>query len=430
MLTEIKISNFKSFNDVTINLNDFNVLIGANGSGKSNFINIFKFLNDIINKGLDDAISMQGGIKYLKNFNNSFDVPLTIELKSKERFMFPLTKNGVLYHVEFSDLNYSIQLGFKENLENYEIISEKVALKGIFYKSNIKPRKGFISSDEIIMGKSGKLYDIEFIMSNLRGNMIAELSNRDKLPINKEDILSEHIFRLVESMTKQHPEISILNSPLSDLPVRWSSIFRNITFYDIDPKICKQPTKINGEKRLKENGENLAIIIKEIMKNDRFRPKFLNLLKDLLPVIQNIDTEQFLDNNSIIFKLIEEYSKENFIPAGLSSDGTNNLIASIIALYFTKSSLTLIEEPERNIHPKLISKLVQMMVEASKKKQIIVTTHNPELLKHANIEDILFISRDENGFSTVSNPSESEYVKMFLNEEIGIDDLFIDDLLR
>jgi predicted ATPase len=248
------------------------------------------------------------------------------------------------------------------------------------------------------------------------------------LPINKEDILSEHIFRLVESMTKQHPEISILNSPLSDLPVRWSSIFRNITFYDIDPKICKQPTKINGEKRLKENGENLAIVVKEIMKNGRDKSKFLNLIKDLLPVIQNISTEQFFDNNSIIFKIIEKYYNE-FIPAGLSSDGTNNLIASIIALYFTKSSLTLIEEPERNIHPKLISKLVQMMVEASKKKQIIITTHNPELLKHSNIEYILFISRDEKGFSTISNLSESEDVKMFLNEEIGIYDLFIDDLL-
>jgi predicted ATPase len=173
MLTEIKISNFKSFNDVTINLNDFNVLIGANGSGKSNFINIFKFLNDIVNKGLDDAISIQGGIKYLKNLNNDWNVPLTIEIKSKERLMFPLTKNGVLYHVEFSDLDYSIHLKFKENLENYEIINEKVSLKGIFYKSNIKPRKGFISSDEVIMGKSGELYDIEFIMSKLRGNMNA-----------------------------------------------------------------------------------------------------------------------------------------------------------------------------------------------------------------------------------------------------------------
>ncbi|MDR2623272.1 MAG: AAA family ATPase [Methanobrevibacter sp.] len=429
MLTQIKISNFKSFNNATINLNDFNVLIGANGSGKSNFMSIFAFLNDIVNKDLDDAIAIQGGIKYLKNLNNSCDVPLTIELKANEIFMFPLTKKNEIYHVEISDLDYSFQLEFKDNLEDYEIINEEVVLRGIFYKSDVKPRKGFINPDEIKKKKSGKQYGIEFIMSNSKGNINAELINQDKLPITKEDIIPDSIFNLISTVTKQHPEMSILNSPLSDLPIRWSSIFRNITFYDIDPKICKQHTKISSEKRLNENGENLAIVVREIMKNDKLKSKFLNLVKDLLPVIQNIDTEQFVDNNSIIFKIIEKYSNKTFIPAGLSSDGTNNLIASIIALYFTKSSLTLIEEPERNIHPKLISKLVQMMDEASKKKQIIVTTHNPELLKHTDIKNILFISRDEKGFSNVLNISESEDVKIFLNEEIGIDDLFIDDLL-
>ncbi|MDR3222387.1 MAG: AAA family ATPase [Methanobrevibacter sp.] len=427
MLTQIKISNFKSFNDAIINLNDLNVLIGSNMSSKSNFINVFKFLNCIVNNGLDNAISTQGGIKYLKNLNNTWKVPLEISLKAKENFSFPLIKKNVMYHVEIFDLEYSIQLKFKENLEHYEIVNEKIVLKGIFYKSKIKPRKGFIKANEIKKHKIGKQYNIEFVMSNSKGEIDTKLVKENNL-ITKEDIIPKHIISLVEAMIKQDPEISILNSPLSDLPIRWSSIFRDITFYDIDPKICKQPTKINGEKQIKENGENLAITIKEIMKKNRSKSQFLNLIKDLLPIIQDIGTEQFIDNN-MIFKLNEKYSEESFIPAELTSDGTNNLIASIIALYFTKTNLILIEEPERNIHPKLISKLVQMMEEASHRKQIIVTTHNPELLKHVNIENILFISRDENGFSTISNPSENEHVKMFLNEEIGIEDLFIDNLL-
>jgi predicted ATPase len=43
-----------------------------------------------------------------------------------------------------------------------------------------------------------------------------------------------------------------------------------------------------------------------------------------------------------------------------------------------KKQLTIIEEPERNIHSYLNSKVVEMMKDVLQKKQIIVTTHNPE----------------------------------------------------
>ena len=43
-IKKIKISNFKSFKNLEIELGKFNVLIGANASGKSNFIQIFNTL--------------------------------------------------------------------------------------------------------------------------------------------------------------------------------------------------------------------------------------------------------------------------------------------------------------------------------------------------------------------------------------------------
>ena len=68
-IKQIILSNFKSFNHVEIALDKFNVLIGANASGKSNFIQILKFLNNITKHGLKSAISMQGGAKFIKNLN-------------------------------------------------------------------------------------------------------------------------------------------------------------------------------------------------------------------------------------------------------------------------------------------------------------------------------------------------------------------------
>ena len=79
-IIKIILTNFKSFENLEIKLGKFNVLIGANASGKSNFIQIFKFLRDITNESLVYAISMQGGIKYLRNISIGGTENLSIEI--------------------------------------------------------------------------------------------------------------------------------------------------------------------------------------------------------------------------------------------------------------------------------------------------------------------------------------------------------------
>ncbi len=70
--------------------------------------------------------------------------------------------------------------------------------------------------------------------------------------------------------------------------------------------------------------------------------------------------EKFADK-SLIFKLREIYSENQYLPAPFLSDGTICITALIIAVYFDRKPLLMIEEPERNIHPYLISRLVNMM---------------------------------------------------------------------
>lgn len=66
-IKRIKASNFKSFKNLDIELGKFNLLIGANAAGKSNFISIFRFLKDAATVGLDYAVSMQGGVEFFRN---------------------------------------------------------------------------------------------------------------------------------------------------------------------------------------------------------------------------------------------------------------------------------------------------------------------------------------------------------------------------
>lgn len=89
----------------------------------------------------------------------------------------------------------------------------------------------------------------------------------------------------------------------------------------------------------------------------------------------------------------------------------------------------MIEEPERNIHPFLISKVVDMLKEVSANRQIVITTHNPEIVRQVDLAHILLLSKDKEGFSTVSRPGENKEVKIFLENEIGIGDLYIQNLL-
>lgn len=114
------------------------------------------------------------------------------------------------------------------------------------------------------------------------------------------------------------------------------------------------------------------------------------------------------------------------------SDGTINITALIIILYFERKPLIIIEEPERTIHPHLISKIVDMMKDVSERfeKQIIVTTHNPEMVKYAGLENILLVNRNGEGFSQISRPFEKEEVKIFLENEMGIEELYVQNLLE
>jgi predicted ATPase len=59
-ISKIKIKNFKSIKELTIELSSINILIGANGVGKSNFISFFKFLNKLYDEKLQLYINLNG----------------------------------------------------------------------------------------------------------------------------------------------------------------------------------------------------------------------------------------------------------------------------------------------------------------------------------------------------------------------------------
>jgi predicted ATPase len=169
-------------------------------------------------------------------------------------------------------------------------------------------------------------------------------------------------------------------------------------------------------------------VLKRITESKEKRRKLTNLVKEALPFVENFGTESFADK-SIMLKLRESYFKE-YLPASLLSDGTIRVAALIVTLYFEEKKLVILEEPERNIHPHLISRLVNLMQDASQRKQIIVTSHNPMMVKYAGLQNILLVSRSNQGLSTITKPTEKEHVKEFMRHDMGIEELYVQDLLE
>lgn len=420
-ISRLRISNFKSFKDLEVELGNFNVVIGANASGKSNFVQIFKFLRDIVHHGLENAISLQGGVEYLRNLSIGAKENLCLEITSPVRggVGIPRPRQRDLVGVKNLETIYKCSIGFKPAGEKYEVVSESLILKCEFVQlTRVRDEKRGKTKIE----EGGRLGEGNIIITrDANGKIHSEIEPKEA-PLDEKDI-----FYPFPKLEKISAKSALLQFAFPYLPTAVDEILENIAIYDFDPKLPKKATPIAGKVELEEDGSNLALVLRNILGEKEKREQFLLLTRNLLPFISKLDVEKFADK-SLLFKIQEKFFKE-YLPASLISDGTINLTALIIALYFERKPLIIIEEPERNIHPHLISKVVEMMKEASEKKQIIVTTHNPEFVKHAGLENLLLIYRDEDGFSNIIRPKDKEGVKTFLQNEIGIEELYVQNLL-
>ena len=203
--------------------------------------------------------------------------------------------------------------------------------------------------------------------------------------------------------------------------------------FDIDPTKIKKGTTLKGKRELEEDGENLPIVLKEIVASEDNKKKFLNIIGEALPFIEDWQTDTLRDQ-SVFLEVLEKFTGKTgkYLPSDLISDGTLNIIALIVILYFDRRELVMVEEPEKNLHPALIAIVVEMMDDMSgnSNKQVFTTTHNVEFIKNSKLENIFLVTRDSEGFSTVEKPDDSERIRSFLQEGMGLDKLYVNNILE
>ena len=417
-IQQIHVENFKSFSELDIDLARFNVVIGSNAAGKSNFISIFRFLRDIATAGVVNAIAMQGGADYLRNAKIGTSRDLVVRVRYVPESTLEYVENTgegpALLGMRACESSYEFALRFTGHQDEFSIVRDRLEI-GCDVLACRKNGAAVVEDSPIGRGK--------IAIESENGKIRYSVTIPQGCPLKEEEIIPL-FFR-----NKQLPEKTLLLETIYGFPLpHLDKFFDRIAVYDIDPKLPKKGAVITGKRELDPDGGNLALVLKRIIEDPEKKRKFSNLLRDTLPFVEEFSVQKFMDV-SLILTLRERYAKERDLPASSLSDGTIVIFALIIALYFEDKPFIIIEEPVSHIHPFLVGRLIAMMKEASEKKQILLTTHSSEVVRHTGLDNILLISRDNEGFSIVSRPADKEEVRTFLENEIGIEELYIQNLL-
>ncbi|CAN5540276.1 ATP-binding protein [soil metagenome] len=418
----IEAHNFKSFRDLRLELSDLNVLIGANGAGKSNVLSLLRFIRDIASDGLVNAVALQGGFDYITNLSIGRTKPVELKLTLIPDPKVLSRRNSNLRNKKFTARSiqtvYSISLLADGNRDSFAIPVDRVEIEFEIYQLDDEKQQPRSTGNITFSKENGTIKRHVLLPEGIEPGEIflvysmAGAENQAFAEYERPGTIMEDDAR----------------SPLSRWdPFDLASNLKSMAIFDINVHPIKQLVQVQAKADLEEDGSNLAIVLRRILANPEQQRMLTNLLHDVLPFIVDIETEQFADR-FLVLKLRESYNKQA-LPASLLSDGTVYVVALIVALYFSRRSLIAIEEPEKHIHPYLLARVAELLKDAAQRTPVIVTTQNPELVRNVDIQSLLLVTRDKEGFSTIRRPAESDDVRAFLQNEIGVADLFTQNLL-
>ncbi|MFW2176740.1 MULTISPECIES: AAA family ATPase [unclassified Moraxella] len=414
----LEISGYKSIQNIVIeDIPPLMVLAGANGSGKSNFVDALELLSQLLTENVEklaQSINLKDKITY-KVKQGKFDDRILYEIVIKsnkiknERLYFP--KNFVLYD---ANANFTFS---KEELQ--EKIDECHSQKKILEEEI--DRINFILEKQIAQNKTTENYKSAYFDIKKLNEISLELFDINLKIRDYEDKIRyldiDEEFSLVQIYKNQISQIEELETFVSTLS--------NIKIFRINHLEAKKPS-IDNSIHLKSDGSNLANILANLEQDDEMRATILDWLCLIVPEMQNVisDNRQLDGSKSIQF---EEESGKKF-PAHMVSDGTIYALSMLVAVLTRtqKAGITIIEEPERGLHPKAIGELIGFIRQhASHHHPIILTTHSESVVRELELDELFFVSKEQ-GITKIKSVKDSGVDK----SQIPLDTAWLMNLLN
>ncbi len=359
MFNRLEFSGLLSFGPEGIDLpmESLNVLIGPNGSGKSNLLEAISLLQ-AAPVALADPISRMGGVRewLWKGPEASRRIVMNVAVD------FP--PGGILRHsLTLTDLN-GRPVVLDEKVE-----PARARSGGREERSYYQPRRLFegflVAADE---GESG----LKSAGENSRSS-----PDFEGLTVHEAPSVVEF-----QSDYRQSEESMLYHAGNPVYPALWHlrerykriRLYRNWSF---GPNaVLRQPCNAHARSDfLDEGAENLALVLSHL--HGTRRKTFLAALGKLFNGI--VDVQCPVTGGTV--SLFLEETGDRAIPASRLSDGTLRYLSLLaVLLHPEPPPLICIEEPELGLHPDLLPTLADLMIEASGRSQLVVTTHSDVLV--------------------------------------------------
>lgn len=365
MINKIEIKNFKSIVDLKMDLGRINVIIGANGCGKTNILESFAFASAASQKKLDNEYLLARGIRIP---GPQFVMPAFEDLEETESDKVTIS---VFEGVSVRD----IEVKFNKDSKKWEDASIADVDRSIIELFNhlldfYAKQKGL-----------GKIEYRDKDSDYVKGILIEILQNAisDKFPGFNPDMIP----KLFDALYKDN----------KSLPT--------FLIFTPDEIILREQNIESPIKPLGIHGEGLFSFLKEQMNNEKDLFGKLNEGLNLLDWFDGLDVPKDLLSNEAKLLIGDRYLKESlhFFDQRSTNEGFLYLLF-YLTLFNSKEtpSFFAIDNIEASFNPKLCMHLIKHLIDLAKEndKQVILTTHSPFVLDALDLSDEeqrLFVAR-------------------------------------
>jgi len=401
MLKKIRLTNFKSFLDEEVELAPLTFLVGANASGKSNFLDAIRFLQGL-----------------------SRNLTLSEILNGEERVgadRWPGIRGRAEEAARFGTSAFSIETTWLAPA--LEIAPDGI-LRGVPNRVETRHRlacslhQPAVLEEKVNWGPAGKLW----LSASPHGQdkvRVQTSDRRSRTFSNQKSLVSDPVTRLALTSASDAQDFEALE----DL----NQVFSAIRFLEIQPSAMRNYGRRGAP--LGNEGKNLSGVLATLSDEPTTKQSFVAWLREVCaPEIEDLDFAGVKELGDVMAIFVEK--KGARISARSISDGTLRFLGTLLALQTAEAGeVLLIEEIEEGLHPTRIHFLLELLESAVRHRniQVIATTHSPVVLQWLapeRLREILVFGRiPGRPGSLIRQLGEIHYFDEVIQRE-SIDELF------
>jgi len=393
MIEQIEVDGYRLLDGFKADLRPLNVIIGANASGKSSLLDFLMLVQLCCRWSLHDACKTPFGPSDPLTFSGEAG-----ELRWKLSFRKPAAEHWQQIALDEKELlTYEVALQPDQQgriQSRYEVLQTSKPRPG--HKDPFKYLESTTNRRQIFDRKQGKLVPFD----EMRDPHV-QTANENRL-----SMVREPDSRTVDASIQEHAlllsQIRFPNEYPIPSAARW--VLSHMVCYpgfDVT-KLSALRTKaaeIEPDTCIAHDGRNLGSVLHEILTRYAYKDSAEDLrdfLRAAFPQVEDISCETTYGKPPQIMVRLREKGASRGTEIWEISDGMLRFLCLATALLDpVPSPVVAIDEPELGLHPGLLPVVADMIKLAKERRQVLVTTHSPELLDHFDVDDIAVMARCE-----------------------------------